>query len=126
MGTGTEERTPDIPDDVQRAREEIARRAAVHRVGPSPQDRARAWILVASTWRLKLGGATTCAVCNRRCPKGHRDLCRDHVSYRFLWSHHSWHGEEQWNFTVRQLHDIAGLPVPEEYSETATEREKPD
>ena len=123
MDKATEETQNDIPDDVQRAREEIARRAAVDGVGPSPQDRARAWILVASTWRMKLGGSDMCAVCNRRCSKGLRDLCRDHRAYQFLWQHHSWHGEEQWRFTVRQLHDIAGLPIPEEYVETATEHD---
>lgn len=113
----------DIPDEVQRAREEIARRAATDRIEPSPEDRRRAWILVSSTWRMKLGGAATCAVCGRRCPRGHRDLCRDHTAYRFLWNHHSWGGEEQWRFTVRQLHNIAGLTVPDEYVETKTEHD---
>lgn len=112
-----------IPAEIQAAREAIARRAAQDRVHPTREELSAAWILISSTWRLKFGGSTTCAVCGRRSAKGRRDLCNEHAGYRFLWNHHSWHGEEQWRFTVRQLHDAAGLPIPDHYLETPTEHD---
>jgi len=106
---------PEVPGDVRKAREELARRAVTDGIHPTLEDLTRAWIVQSSTWRMKAGSSQTCAVCNRRKRGGDKHMCGEHLAWRFLWNHHSWHGMEQWRFTVQQLHNIAGLPVPEEY-----------
>lgn len=106
---------PEVPAEVHSARVEIAQRAVTDDVNPTSEDLTRAWIVKSSTWRLKASHSPTCAVCNRRKRGGNAHMCGEHLAWRFLWSHHSWHGEEQWRFTVQQLHNIAGLPVPDEY-----------
>ena len=115
-----------VPDAVQRAREELARRLlanpSIHLMGVLEAER----IVVSSTWRMKSGGSFECAVCGKRCGRGRRDLCPDHDDYRFVWYHHAGGPSEYLGCAVKQVHSIAGLTIPDNPVEHITEEDVPN
>lgn len=105
--------TSHIPTEIQAAREELARKSLEPDFTLNVAELRAAWILIDSAWRLKLGGAATCAVCKRRCGRGRRDTCLAHDACRYLFRHTSILPEdEDRDLMSSQLHSIAGLPFP--------------
>lgn len=68
-------------------------------------------VVTESTWALKVGRLTHCAVCqNVRglrvvLPRERRGLCNEHAGWRIFYVHHSWSLTEQRQAALRQLRD---------------------
>ena len=107
-----------MPPEVLRARKELAERAlddrSLHLMGVIEEAR----IVTSSTWRMKLGGSSECAVCDVELDEDRTNLCEEHSDFRFLWRRHAGTADEHRRFLLEQLFSMAQLPIPDGVLET--------
>ncbi len=104
---------PKVPESVQRAREELARRSLSESLFDGTEKVVHDALIVAtSNWVAKLdGGRTFCVVCGENRSDVNAFRCTEHQQYRIVWIHHSDVGTDFQRSVCKQLHEIAGLEL---------------